>query len=274
MNCTRGVLSSLFIGLLMLCLSPVRAELTQGSLYRGQVEAGHRVLYKDKEVMTTDAGHFVLGFGRDAKLKQFFYTVNPQGKKTRHDLQLTSREYKIQRIKGVARKYVKPPEHRINRIRKENRQVGKARQDLRVQSDFLEGFLQPVDGPVTGVYGSQRYFNGEPRRPHYGIDYAAPVGTTVLAPAAGIVTLAHPEMYFSGGTMIIDHGMGVNSSFLHLSKLLVKKGDVIRQGQPVAEVGATGRVTGAHLDWRVNWGAVRLDPALVLQDFPVGQAKP
>ena len=129
--------------------------------------------------------------------------------------------------------------------------------------------MRPSIGRVTGVYGSQRYFNGKPRNPHYGLDYAAPTGTKVIAPATGTVVLAHPDMYFSGGTIIIDHGMGLNTTFLHLSKLDVKVGDKVTQGEKIGEVGATGRVTGPHLDWRVNWGSVRLDPALVMETLPV-----
>ncbi|MTI13826.1 M23 family metallopeptidase [Sansalvadorimonas verongulae] len=250
---------------------PVLAQqpLTQGSLFLGKTTPGNKVFYKDQPVMLTTEGDFVIGFGRDASLEQSYIVETPHGKQTTYTLQLQSRDYKIQRIEGVPGKYVVPPESRLLRIKDDNRQIGEARASRTERDDFLSGFLQPVDGPITGVYGSQRYFNGKPRRPHYGLDYAAPTGTPVLSPAAGKVVLAHPDMYFSGGTMIIDHGMGVTSSFLHLSKLLVKPGDIVKQGQPVAEVGATGRVTGAHLDWRINWGNVRLDPELVMRDYPM-----
>jgi murein DD-endopeptidase MepM/ murein hydrolase activator NlpD len=114
------------------------------------------------------------------------------------------------------------------------------------------------------VYGSQRILNGEPRRPHFGIDIATPTGTPVKAPADGVVTMVHPDMFFSGGTLILDHGHRLSSSFLHLSKIVVKEGDEVRQGDIIAEVGATGRVTGAHLDWRMNWGKERVDPSLLV----------
>ena len=244
------------------------ASLAQGSLYLGQTTPGNKVFYNNEEVMTNADGAFVLGFGRDAALEQIYEIETPGGERTQYTLTLGSREYKIQHITGVAKKYVKPSEDHLRRVRGENKQVWAAREHSTRSDDFLAGFLQPVEGPITGVYGSQRYFNGKPRRPHYGLDFAAPTGTPVLAPASGRVVLAHPDMFFSGGTMIIDHGMEVSSSFLHLSKLLVKEGDFVERGQAVAEVGATGRVTGAHLDWRVNWGQVRLDPALVLKDFP------
>jgi murein DD-endopeptidase MepM/ murein hydrolase activator NlpD len=123
-------------------------------------------------------------------------------------------------------------------------------------------------GPITGVYGSQRVYNGVPKNPHYGVDYAAPTGTEVVAPAAGIVRLAHPDLFYSGGTMIIDHGHGLSSSFLHLSGLLVAEGARVTRGQPIALVGATGRATGPHLDWRMNWHQQRIDPQLVLETLP------
>jgi murein DD-endopeptidase MepM/ murein hydrolase activator NlpD len=125
-----------------------------------------------------------------------------------------------------------------------------------------------VQGVISGVYGSQRILNGQPRNPHYGIDIAAPAGTLVQAPADGVVTLTHPDMFFSGGTLILDHGYGLSSAFLHLRRILVKRGEQVSQGKPIAEVGATGRVTGAHLDWRINLFQTRLDPQLLVAPMP------
>ena len=214
------------------------------------------------------------GLGRDAELQQSYTVVAPDGKKTEKALKLEAREYRIQRIEGVAQKYMAPSEAHLKRVRHENSLVRKAREVDSEYIAFLDGFIWPLVGPVTGVYGSQRVFNGEPRRPHFGVDVAAPTGTPVKSPADGRVVLYHPDMYFSGGTMIIDHGYGITSSFLHLSKSLVKEGDFVRQGQPVAEVGATGRVTGAHLDWRLNWYQVRLDPQLVVPPMEQVQSAP
>lgn len=134
--------------------------------------------------------------------------------------------------------------------------------------DFMQSFIWPSIGPISGVYGSQRILNGQPRRPHFGVDVAAPTGTPVRAPAAGIITLAHPDMYFSGGTVILDHGHGVSSSFLHLSRIHVQVGQRVEQGELIAEIGATGRVTGPHLDWRMNWFGQRIDPALLVGAMP------
>ncbi len=278
---SRGLLASCLISLVLPFASGVQGAspaakttaagpaLTQGSLYIGHTAAGNTVTYNDQPVMVSADGLFILGFGRDAELTQRYIIKDSKGKSTTHTLQLAPREYEIQRITGVESKYVTPPQSRLDRIKDDNRQIGEARAIWSKTPHFTEGLVRPSIGRLTGVYGSQRYFNGQPRNPHYGLDYAAPTGTPVVAPASGTVTLAHPDMYFSGGTIIIDHGMGLNTSFLHLSKLDVKVGDAVVQGQKIGEVGATGRVTGAHLDWRANWGSVRLDPALVMEALPV-----
>ena len=139
------------------------------------------------------------------------------------------------------------------------------------RTDFLTGFVKPLEGPITGVYGSRRVYNGTPGNPHYGLDIAAPTGTEVFAPAPGVVTLVHRDMFYSGGTLLIDHGYGISSTFIHLSELLVEEGQQVTPSDPIARVGATGRATGPHLDWRINWFDVRLDPALVLDQFPAAK---
>ena len=130
------------------------------------------------------------------------------------------------------------------------------------------GFVWPLEGTITGVYGSQRIYNGVPKSPHYGIDIAAPQGELVRAPAPGVVTLVHPDMYYSGGTLIVDHGHGLSSTFIHLSESLVEIGQRVEAGEVIAKVGSTGRSTGPHLDWRMNWFDVRIDPRLVLEALP------
>jgi len=136
-------------------------------------------------------------------------------------------------------------------------------------SDFAKGFQAPRNSKITGVYGSQRFYNGKASTPHYGVDYRGKVGAPVKAPAGGIVTMWVPDMFFSGGTLIIDHGFGVNSTFLHLSKAHVKVGQRIEKGQLIAAVGKSGRVNAPHLDWRINWFNVRIDPLLVLKLQPL-----
>jgi murein DD-endopeptidase MepM/ murein hydrolase activator NlpD len=162
------------------------------------------------------------------------------------------------------------------RIRQEQVAVDAARAQLLPITAFRQTFRWPAIGPVSGVFGSQRVYNGEPGRPHYGVDVAVPTGTRVYAPADGIVTLARKDMYYSGGTIILDHGFGLSSSFLHLSKVLVKVGDVIKQGDVLAETGATGRASGPHLDWRMNWLDRRVDAQLLvpaMPDQPVQKSK-
>lgn len=242
----------------------LKGEMTQGSLIRGQVPVGHQVWLNDKPLKISPEGYFVFGFGRDAELSHQLKWIDNQGVEHSQSLQLQARTYDIQKIEGIPSKYVSPPKEVSARIKLDNQQISKARTLDDERTDFYQDFIWPAAGPISGVYGSQRVFNGTPKRPHFGLDVASPVGTAVYAPAAGIVTLFVPDMYYSGGTMIIDHGHGVSSTFLHLSKGHVEAGTKVKQGDLVAEIGATGRVTGAHLDWRINWFKERLDPALLV----------
>ena len=242
----------------------LKGEMTQGSLIRGQAPVGHQVLLNDKPLKISPDGYFVFGFGRDAKLTHQLKWLDNQGAEHTQSLQLQPRTYDIQKIEGIPSKYVSPPKEVSERIKLDNRQVGKARTLDDARTDFHQDFIWPAAGPISGVYGSQRVFNGTPKRPHFGVDVAAPTGTPVYSPANGVVTLFVADMYYSGGTMIIDHGHGVSSTFLHLSKGHVEAGTTVKQGDLVAEIGSTGRATGPHLDWRINWFKERLDPALLV----------
>lgn len=241
----------------------------QGSLLLGRVPQEYRVRYGGVDLPITSTGEFLLGLPRDAAHQIALEVAAPGQAPVTLTFDVASRSYDIQRIEGVPSDRVLPPESVLARIRSEAGEVVRAR-SLRDDSEvFLAGFKAPMQRPLTGVYGSQRVYNGVPKNPHYGVDYAAPTGSKVLAPASGVVTLAHDDMFYSGGTLIIDHGHGLSSSFLHLSKILVAPGEMITRGQEVAEVGASGRATGPHLDWRMNWRDVRIDPLLVLQALPV-----
>src|SRR5690606_5901168 len=211
-----------------------------------------QVRFLDREVRVAESGHFVVGLDRDAGAEAVLTVAAPESEPEEHRFAVKQREYKIQRIEGVPQETVTPDPEQVERSRKEAAMAWRARQLDAERTDFTQSFQWPLTGPITGVYGSQRYFNGEPRRPHYGVDIAAPTGTPVGAPAAGVVTLVHEDMFFSGGTLIIDHGHGLSSTFIHLHKILVEEGARVEQGQEVAQVGATGRVTGPHLDWRMN----------------------
>ena len=242
---------------------------TQGGLLRGRVAPGSGVELGGVPVRVSGDGWFLVGFGRDAPPEAVLTVVFPDGRRERQVLEVEPREYRIQRIDGLPPRKVTPrSEEDLARIRAEVEMVKKARTIDDPRTDFLDGFRWPVKGRISGVYGSQRILNGEPRRPHYGIDIAAPAGTKVLAPAGGVVTLTHPDMFFSGGTLIIDHGHGLSSAFLHLSRILVETGERVAQGQPVAEVGSTGRSTGPHLDWRMNLFDRRIDPSLLAGPMP------
>ncbi|MBY5979510.1 M23 family metallopeptidase [Ferrimonas balearica] len=246
----------------------LEGKLTQGSLIRGQSSPGVQVWLNGQPLPVTEDGQFVMGFGRDATLEHSLTLHYADGRKQDFPLELAKREYKIQRIEGIARRIMEPDPKDVARAQEDARQTRAAREHFDTRTDWQQAFIWPLTGPITGVYGSQRFYNGEPRNPHFGIDVAAPTGTPVVAPADGVITLAVPDMFYSGGTLIIDHGYGVSSTFIHLHKLLVEPGAVVKQGEVVAEVGATGRVTGPHLDWRLNWHQERLDPALLVGPMP------
>jgi murein DD-endopeptidase MepM/ murein hydrolase activator NlpD len=246
----------------------LQGDYIQGGMLIGQVAPGSQVTVNGESVKVSKSGEFLVGFDRDAPLQhKLVVSQDGQAKQTRQ-FSIKAREYQIQRIDGLPPSKVTPPKRDWDRIKKEVVLVKQARKLNEDRTDFLTGFIWPSKGRISGVFGSQRILNGNPKRPHYGIDVAAPTGTLVVAPADGVVTLAHPDMFYSGGTLIIDHGLQLSSSFLHLSKILVQEGQVVKQGDPIAEIGATGRVTGPHLDWRMNLRAARIDPQLLVPPMP------
>ncbi|MGI9287395.1 MAG: M23 family metallopeptidase [Pseudomonadales bacterium] len=273
---SRIILALLCVSLCMQAAQAIelKGELVQGGIVIGKVQQGQTVSYDGQKLPLSTGGQFVLGFDRDSPASVALQITNLDGSSNEQQLSIESRTYDIQRIEGISRKIMSPNEADLKRIRGENISIGKARRVISPREDFLQTFIWPLNGPITGVFGSQRVYNGVPKRPHYGVDVAAPVGTRVRAPAGGSVRLAHDNMFYSGGTLVIDHGQGLNSSFLHLSKILVQVGDEVKQGQEIAEVGATGRVTGPHLDWRMNWRKQRVDPQLLVDPQPQAEPKP
>ncbi|MEJ2681231.1 MAG: M23 family metallopeptidase [Gammaproteobacteria bacterium] len=239
-----------------------------GALVRGQLTVDGQLFVFGRQLNLGPDRDFVFGLGRDFEGPLTLKLVLPNGAILKTDLTVKKREYDIQRISGVAKKYMAPSAASLKRIRDEAALVRRARERLLDRRDFAHAFSWPVKGPITGVYGSQRIFNGEPRRPHFGVDIAAPTGTSVRAPAGGLVTLAQADLYYSGGTIVLDHGYGVSSSFLHMERVLVNEGEEVKQGQVIGTVGATGRVTGPHLDWRMNWFDQRIDPVTVVGPMP------
>lgn len=246
----------------------LEGQATQGGLLLGETQPGAEVALDGNPVRVWDDGKFLLGFGRDAPPEAALRVVLPDRTVIERTLAVTQREYRIQRIDGLPPSRVEPPPEVGERIRREAQLVREARGQLSDRADYAAGFVWPLTGRISGVYGSQRILNGEPRQPHFGVDVARPAGTVVSAPAPGTVVLAESDLYYSGGTLIVDHGRGLTSTFIHLSRILVAVGDRVAAGDPVAEVGATGRATGPHLDWRMNLGDVRLDPALVAGPMP------
>ncbi len=242
--------------------------LVQGGLLRGITEPGAEVTFEGRRVRVSVQGLFVVGFGRDDEGPFTLEVRHPDGTTTHRHLDIEKRDYRIQRIDGLPPKMVTPDAEALERIRRENARIAEARARDTPEALFAGGFAWPVEGPISGVYGSQRVLNGEPRRPHFGVDVAAPAGTPVKAPADGIVALAEEDLYYTGGTVMLDHGHGLTSVYSHLSAVTVTVGERVRQGEVIGRVGATGRVTGAHLDWRVNWFKTRLDPALLVPPMP------
>ncbi|NDV92734.1 peptidoglycan DD-metalloendopeptidase family protein [Alteromonas sp. 345S023] len=245
----------------------LHGTMTQGSLLRGQVPVGTEVVLDGEPVRVNKQGKFVIGFERKAELSHRLEATFPDGTRVEKPIELAERAYNIQRIDGLDQKMVSPPESVLARIKQDNIDVAKARSQVTDLDAVFTRFQWPAKGPITGVYGSQRILNGTPKWPHYGVDVGGATGTKVTAPASGTVTLAQ-DLYYSGNTLIIDHGMGVFSTFLHLNAVTVKVGDKVAQGEQIGTIGATGRATGPHLDWRINWRKMRLDPQTLVSGLP------
>ena len=237
-----------------------KGKFVQGSFILGKTKPNSEVFIDKKKIKVTSDGYFAFGLGRDRKNDVVILINNKKITK-----KVFKREYKIQRIEGLEEKKVTPPEEVYERIKRENKWIGEAREINSDLTFFKENFINPLENAiVTGVYGSQRILNGKPKWPHYGIDFAADKGTEIKAMLDGIVTLVEADLFYTGGTLIFDHGHGISTLYMHMEKILVKKGQKVKQGDIIGTVGSTGRSTGAHLDVRLNWFNVRLDPATVL----------
>ena len=242
----------------------------QGGMLWGQTSPSAEIRFSDRRVPLLPDGQFLLGLGRD--MPTSVELVVEDEASCRQIVAVAARDYRVQRIEGVPQQTVTPSEEHLERIRVEREKVRAAKSRRLPNTDGLlavqQGFVWPVTGRISGVYGSQRIYNGTPGTPHYGVDVARPKGTPVLAPAAGEVTLAEPDLFYSGGTVILDHGYGFSSSFLHLSEVSVSVGDRLAPGDLIGAIGATGRATGPHLDWRMSWFNQRIDPQLLVPPMP------
>jgi murein DD-endopeptidase MepM/ murein hydrolase activator NlpD len=240
----------------------------QGGFISGTVAPGSTVRLGKAPVLVAPDGRFAFGLAFDAALATELTVVGPDGQQQRHEYSIEQRRYPESRINGLPQAMVTPPKAVLDRIAADGQAVQAARAKARTQADFKD-FIWPIKGTrISGEFGSKRVLNGVPRQPHFGVDIAAPQGTPIQAPAAGLVTLAAPDLYYTGQTVIIDHGLGITTTYLHLSKTQVKVGARVGQGQIIGEVGMTGRATGPHLCWRANWHEVRFDPSLLVDAEP------
>ena len=242
-----------------------KGKFQQGSFILGKTKPGSQVIIDKKKIRISKDGYFAFGLSRDRKNNVIIKIIDDEKSKV-FEKKVFKREYKIQKIDGLPKKQVTPPKEVYERIKKDNILIGKARK-IDTSVDYVKKqFVKPLDKAIiTGVYGSQRILNGKPRNPHYGLDYAADEGTPVKAMMNGVVTLAEKDMYFTGGTIIFDHGHGISTLYMHMKDVDVKKGQIVNQGALVGTVGKTGRSTGPHLDIRLNWFNVKLDPASILK---------
>ncbi len=240
-------------------------SVSQGAMVVGKVPAGSKVRYGDRELRVTPYGSVVFGVGRDAAGPLQVQVQAPNAPARDISIAVTPRDWPIERINGVPPATVNPPKAIAERIEREQARVVAVRSRDDARTGFAQTFSWPVQGRISGRFGNQRVYNGTPKSPHSGMDIAAPNGTPVKAPADGMVTFADTGLYLTGGTVVLDHGHGISSNFLHLSRIDAKVGDVVKQGDIIAAVGATGRATGPHLHWGMNWFDVRIDPLLVLE---------
>lgn len=243
-------------------------NLVQGGLVQGQVAPGSAVTLEGRALRVTADGRFVFGLGRDAPATVELSITAPNSEVRQQSVAIAPRSYQIQRVDGLPPRQVTPSETDLAQIRADAALLNAARRRDTAETGFLEQAAWPAVGPISGVYGSQRILNGEPRSPHRGVDIAVPRGTPVGATASGVVSLAETGMYFTGGTVVIDHGHGVHSIYVHLDEVRVTVGQRLRQGQILGIVGATGRATGPHLHWGMYWFDEAIDPALLVGAMP------
>jgi murein DD-endopeptidase MepM/ murein hydrolase activator NlpD len=260
-----------WIGVVFLCALSGRLDasevvlegtLVQGGLVVGQAEPGTSISLAGRRVRISPKGRFLIGFGRNAPERVVLDIVLADGGKEKRTLKIAQRKYQTQRIDGLAQKQVAPRPQDTKRIKKDNAGISEVRRKDTDKSYFTSGFLWPLEGRISGVFGSQRILNGTPKSPHNGVDIAAKKGEAIRAIGDGVVALVHQDMFYTGKTLMVDHGHGLSSVYAHMSEILVEKGDRIEKGSFIGKVGATGRATGPHLHWGISLFSTHLDPEL------------
>jgi len=237
-----------------------KGKFIQGHFIIGKTDPSTKIFIDKKRVKVTKNGYFAFGIEKDRKLD----IVITEGNRTIIK-KIQKRKYNIQKIEGLPKKKVTPPEEFYARIKRENKLIEKARKIHSNLSFFKDKFIIPVDDAIiTGVYGSQRILNGIPKWPHYGLDFAQKKGSPIKAMNNGVVTLAEKDLFYTGATLIFDHGHGISTLYMHMNKIFVSVGDHVKKGEIIGTIGTTGRSTGPHLDIRLNWFGTRLDPATIL----------
>lgn len=240
-----------------------------GGLITGRTEPGNIVTRDGSRVVVSDGGYFLVGLGRNARGVTVINIEDATGATSTFSFDIEEREYDTQRIDGLPTNQVSPNPETLERIAAENALIKEARRRTSADTGFLSGFMWPVVGRISGVFGSQRILNGEPRNPHNGVDIAAPTGTPVLAMADGYVSLVHQDMFYTGKTVILDHGHGLTSIYIHMSDIAVQEGEHLSKGDRIGAVGQTGRATGPHLHWGITLQSTHLDPVLVAGPMPI-----
>jgi murein DD-endopeptidase MepM/ murein hydrolase activator NlpD len=243
---------------------PVRFSVTgaleQGSLALGSAPPGSIAALDGRPLHVTRDGRFAFGFASDQTTPNLVTVRYPDGGGDSRSFTPIVRKYDEQRVNGLPQATVTPNPEETARINREAEEIFLARLDDTAGGDFLSGFDWPAPGILSGVFGSRRINNGIPGAAHYGVDMAAPTGTPIRAPADGVVKIS-ADHFLNGGFTLLDHGQGVTTAYLHQSARFVRKGDAVRRGQVIGHIGATGRATGPHLHWAMNWFQVRLDPS-------------
>ena len=245
----------------------IEGTFIQGGLLFGKTKPNSKIFFNDKKIFVNNEGDFLLGISRDEK-KENLLIVNNENKVEKYNINILSRKYKIQKIDGLPKNKVTPNQKELKRIKKESKLINKYKNIFLDKTLYKSGFVWPVEGKITGEYGSQRILNGQPRRPHFGTDIVASLGSKIIAPSDAIVAFTFEDTFFNGKMIILNHGLGLNSIYSHLNKIYVKEGDKLKQGDLLAEVGSTGRVTGPHLHWGISIFNTAIDPEKLIQNQP------